>query len=111
MKRRGSGLKLLLAAGAALALTTLPAASGASAPVVRESVSSAGAQANGHSLAASISAEGRYVAFYSSATNLVAGDTNGARDVFVHDNQTGATPESACRAREARRTARASRRL
>jgi len=91
VKRRGPGLKLLLAAGAALALTTLAAASGASAPVVRESVSSAGAQANGHSLAASISADGRYVAFYSSATNLVAGDTNGARDVFVHDNQTGAT--------------------
>jgi Tol biopolymer transport system component len=80
-----------LLAGCGLVLAILPAASGASAPVVRESVSSAGAQANGHSLAAAISADGRYVAFYSSATNLVAGDTNGARDVFVHDNQTGAT--------------------
>ena len=46
---------------------------------MRESVSSAGAQANGHSLAASIRADGRYVAFYSSATNLVAGDTKGRR--------------------------------
>src|SRR5207302_988 len=34
---------------------------------------------------------GRFVAFDSDATNLVAGDTNGATDVFVHDRQTGAT--------------------
>lgn len=39
----------------------------------------------------SISGDGRYVAFYSDATNLVADDTNGVRDVFVHDTQTGAT--------------------
>ncbi|MGH2754064.1 MAG: hypothetical protein ACRDLB_06480, partial [Actinomycetota bacterium] len=39
----------------------------------------------------SISANGRYVAFDSDATNLVAGDTNGARDVFVHDLRTGTT--------------------
>jgi hypothetical protein len=32
----------------------------------------------------SISADGRYVAFTSDANNLVSGDTNGARDVFVH---------------------------
>jgi len=32
-----------------------------------------------------ISADGRYVTFYSEATNLVAGDTNGIRDVFVRD--------------------------
>src|SRR5439155_969179 len=37
------------------------------------------------------SADGRFVAFQSDATNLVAGDTNGATDVFVHDRQTGAT--------------------
>ncbi len=34
---------------------------------------------------------GRYVAFYSDASNLVAGDTNAVRDVFVHDTQTGIT--------------------
>jgi Tol biopolymer transport system component len=39
----------------------------------------------------SISADGRYVAFISAATNLVPGDTNGAWDAFVHDRQTGAT--------------------
>ena len=38
----------------------------------------------------SISADGRYVAFTSNASNLVAGDTNGASDVFVRDLQTGA---------------------
>lgn len=38
-----------------------------------------------------ISADGRFVAFYSDHTNLVAGDTNDAADVFVHDRQTGTT--------------------
>ncbi|GLY93022.1 hypothetical protein [Actinoplanes sp. NBRC 103695] len=38
-----------------------------------------------------ISGNGRYVAFTSSASNLVAGDTNGRRDVFVHDRRTGVT--------------------
>jgi Tol biopolymer transport system component len=86
---------------------------------IRVSVDSAGDQADGHSdnfalggvqdgrLAASgpqISGDGRYVAFVSAATNLVAGDTNTCAvgdasfsaagqcpDVFVHDLQTGAT--------------------
>lgn len=40
---------------------------------------------------ASISDDGRFVAFESSATNLVADDTNGARDAFVHDRDTGET--------------------
>ena len=39
----------------------------------------------------SISADGRYVAFASTMTNLVAGDTNNARDIFRHDRQTGTT--------------------
>ena len=38
-----------------------------------------------------LSSDGRYVAFGSSATNLVAGDTNGAEDVFVRDRSTGLT--------------------
>lgn len=58
---------------------------------LRVSVSSAGVQANGSSDAASISADGRYVAFWSHASNLVSGDTNGCEDVFVHDRQTGQT--------------------
>jgi Tol biopolymer transport system component len=36
----------------------------------------------------SISAEGRYIAFHSYATNLVKGDTNKRVDVFVQDRQT-----------------------
>jgi Tol biopolymer transport system component len=57
----------------------------------RVSVASDGTQANGHSYDPSISADGRYVAFASLASNLVSGDTNGAWDVFVHDRQTGET--------------------
>ncbi len=38
-----------------------------------------------------LSADGRYVAFYSNQTNLVAGDTNGAVDVFVRDRVNGTT--------------------
>ena len=55
------------------------------------SVDSAGLQGNGDSLFASISADGRYVAFHSLASNLVVGDTNGVDDVFVHDRDTGVT--------------------
>jgi Cadherin-like/Domain of unknown function (DUF4114) len=40
---------------------------------------------------ASISADGRYVAFDSGASNLVAGDTNNLRDIFVRDLQTNTT--------------------
>ncbi|MFH9421582.1 TolB family protein [Streptomyces sp. NPDC017529] len=55
------------------------------------SVGSDGTQGNALSGAPEISADGRYVAFYSSASNLVAGDTNGEGDVFVHDRRTGRT--------------------
>ncbi len=57
----------------------------------RVSVDSGGAEGNGLSYYAAISVDGRYVAFDSSATNLVAGDTNAFTDVFVHDRQSGAT--------------------
>ncbi len=57
----------------------------------RVSVDSAGAQANGLCGIPMISADGRFVAFESDATNLVPGDTNGVRDVFVRDRQSGTT--------------------
>ncbi len=58
----------------------------------RVSVSSAGVQANGENLGAlGISADGRYVAFTSLASNLVAGDANEITDVFVRDLRAGAT--------------------
>ena len=51
----------------------------------RISVTAEGSQANDYSDVGGISANGRYVAFDSSATNLVAGDTNGFSDIFVKD--------------------------
>ena len=57
----------------------------------RVSVGPGGGQSNGDSDWPAISADGRFVAFQSSATNLVPGDTNGAIDVFVHDRQAGTT--------------------
>ena len=45
--------------------------------IERVSVASDGTQGNGDSTAPSISADGRYVAFQSVASNLVPGDTNG----------------------------------
>ena len=47
--------------------------------------------ANGESGYPAISADGRFVAFQSSSSNLVAGDTNGQTNVFVVDRSTGAT--------------------
>ncbi|MDO8963899.1 MAG: choice-of-anchor X domain-containing protein [Coriobacteriia bacterium] len=58
---------------------------------VRVSTDSFGSQANGGSGGVSaISADGRYVAFSSPASNLVVSDTNGAWDVFVKDTVSGA---------------------
>jgi Tol biopolymer transport system component len=57
----------------------------------RVSVGSRGRQANGASWFPSISADGRYVAFQSLASNLVGGDTNRLQDIFVRDLATGKT--------------------
>src|SRR5260221_1304520 len=57
----------------------------------RVSVATGGAQADGGSQLPSISADGRFVAFESAATNLVSGDTNGLDDVFVRDRVAGTT--------------------
>src|SRR5207249_8340068 len=73
-------------------LSVLPALSGASPGTTeRVSVDSTGTEGNSASTQPSISADGRFVAFASDATNLVPGDTNGAIDVFVHDRLTGTT--------------------
>ena len=57
----------------------------------RISVGAGGAQANGSSIRPAMSADGRYIVFESVATNLVAGDSNGMPDVFMHDRNTGET--------------------
>jgi hypothetical protein len=50
---------------------------------IRVSLTAEGTEADGDSFVSGISADGRVVAFTSLADNLVRGDTNGARDVFV----------------------------
>ncbi|MEV4493953.1 hypothetical protein AB0K04_28050 [Micromonospora coxensis] len=93
-----------LAPAPALATSPNPALATSTAPVlaappqpgpatlVRVSTSSAGGQADRDSgiNRVAISADGRYVAFDSYASNLVTGDTNQASDVFVSDVLTGA---------------------
>ena len=77
-------------------LLVVPASAASAAPApagatTRVSVGAGGTQANGHSALTVISANGRYVAFSSGASNLVAGDTNGVEDVFVRDRVSGVT--------------------
>jgi len=72
-------------------LAALLASGVAGQVTLRASVSSLGEEASFTCEAPSASADGRYVAFQSSATNLVPGDTNSRSDVFVHDFETGAT--------------------
>ena len=67
--------------------------------IMRVSTNSSGAQASGMSSCPpvyfvarpAVSADGTYVSFISCATNLVQGDTNNARDVFLKDMSTGNT--------------------
>jgi Tol biopolymer transport system component len=64
-----------------------------SAKAIRVSLASDGTQANQGTGAfvISISADGKFVAFPSLATNLVPGDTHQVWDIFVHDRETGET--------------------
>ena len=84
----------------ALAVTALlaPCLAGsgmaAGGPPVRPelvSVSSHGGRSNGESVESRASADGRFVAFASYASNLVPRDTNGTSDIFVRDRVAGAT--------------------
>ena len=83
---------------------------GCTPKTTRVSVAPDGSQANGDSGSTvtspsgslAVSFDGRYVVFVSSATNLVAGDTNGVDDVFLRDtclddrfgSIAGCTPET-----------------
>lgn len=78
---------LPFAVSAAL-VTSLPAGA---QTTTREHASSSGVQGTSGAAASSLSADGRYIVFRSSSPNLVAGDTNGAADIFVRDRQTGQT--------------------
>jgi Ca2+-binding RTX toxin-like protein len=57
----------------------------------RVSVDDNGTQGNSSSVYPTISADGRYVAFFSEASNLVSGDTNGTTDAFVYDTVANTT--------------------
>ena len=63
----------------------------------RVSVDSAGIEGNDTSYSASASADGRFVAFSSDATNLITDDNTDNRDIFVHDRETGATSRASIR--------------
>ena len=60
-------------------------------PIWRVSVASDGTQGNWDSYYPSISADGRFVAFWSQASNLVPGDVDYTLDTFVRDRVRGVT--------------------
>jgi uncharacterized repeat protein (TIGR01451 family) len=69
----------------------LPVSFAGAADTSRVSVSSSGAEGNGHSRIPTVCADGRLVAFFSEASNLVPGDTNGELDIFIRDALTKQT--------------------
>jgi hypothetical protein len=62
-----------------------------SGTTIRVSTDSSGVEGNSDSEYAVISSDGRYIVFESYASNLVAGDTNDATDVFIKNRETGET--------------------
>ena len=100
-RKNGNGKRLLLLFVLSMVIGGLLPGIGQAGVTTRASVASDGTQGNGKSVSSSISADGRYVAFESVASNLVSGDTNDrygddsssyrGNDVFVHDRQTGET--------------------
>jgi hypothetical protein len=70
-----------------------PSAFGVTAHTIAASISSGGLQGNAGSGqgGVAVSVDGRFVAFVSDASNLVAGDTNGVADVFVRDLHSNTT--------------------
>ena len=57
----------------------------------RINLASDGNQANGSSLGSSLSGDGRYVVYESDASNLVSGDTNGVKNIFIYNRIAGTT--------------------
>jgi Tol biopolymer transport system component len=103
-KRRGASF-VFAASSAALGLVLAlwagpPALAHPPGVTERISVGPAGVAADDASTLAAVSADGRFVAFWSFASNLVAGDTNGTSDVFVHDRLTDTTERASVDSRE-----------
>ena len=83
IEARVSWMSVVLAGGLLLAGWLLASAVASAEVVGRVSLASDGSQANAGSFNPTVSANGRFVAFDSEATNLVPGDTNGVVDVFI----------------------------
>jgi Tol biopolymer transport system component len=79
----------IIALAALVLVSTAPSAT--TARTTRVDVSSSAQQGDRPSWTAGISANGRFVAFTSQATNLVPSDTNHRQDAFVYDRSTGRT--------------------
>ena len=92
---------LLMGTSPVSASTVALARAGASGTTTRVSVNSSGTQGDSISQRAATSADGRFVAFMSEASNLVPGDTNGVADIFVRDRWTGTTRRVSVGARRA----------
>ena len=81
-----------MALGTAMALVPAGAAVAAEAnTTTRVSTGYDGSQADGGSNAPSVSHDGRWLVYSSTATNLVPGDTTQLLDVFLYDRTTGTT--------------------
>jgi Tol biopolymer transport system component len=85
-----SGLRTVVAVTVLVVAAVATPAQAAGADIRRVSVSADGRQGDRDSGGPVISRDGRYVAFASAATALVAGDTNNTPDIFVADRRTGA---------------------
>lgn len=72
--------------------------------LVRVNTTSTGNPASGSSTAGAVTYDGRYVAFWSWADNLVTGDTNGKADIFLRDLQKGTTERVSISTSEAQGT-------
>ena len=92
IQMRAVATAAVLVIGLVIATASQPdTASSAAGDTERVSVDSLGAESDLSSREPAISADGRFVAFASSSTDLVLNDTNGSKDIFVHDRQTGET--------------------
>jgi hypothetical protein len=86
-----TGLRVKLHVAAALAGLAL-SATAIGQVTQRVSLSSSSAQGNALSFVTSgVTPDGRLLVFFSDASNLVAGDTNSVRDIFLRDRRSGAT--------------------
>ncbi len=80
-----------LAPGGAFGVTGILIRDRQTGVTTRVGLALGGGTANADSRVPSLSADGRIVAFLSNATNLVANDTNGVADIFLHDRGLGTT--------------------